>query len=108
MNSIKVKIIRIGNSKGIRLSKSLIEQYNMKDEVLLEAKRDSIIIRPVENPRVDWEKSMIRLLAAFWKHWPRCLRLDGIQAVKITSQKLPIIKAFRSFILLHLYPLAVL
>ena len=34
MNSIKVKIIRIGNSKGIRLSKSLIEQYNMKDEVL--------------------------------------------------------------------------
>jgi antitoxin MazE len=57
MNSIKVKIIQIGNSKGIRLSKSLIEQYNMKDEVLLEAKKDSIVIRPVENPRVDWEKS---------------------------------------------------
>ena len=57
MNSIKVKIIRIGNSRGIRLSKSLIEQYNMKDEVLLEAKKDSIVIRPVENPRADWEKS---------------------------------------------------
>jgi len=57
MNSIKVKIIRIGNSKGIRLSKSLIEQYNMKDEVLLEAKKDSIVIRPVENPRAGWEKS---------------------------------------------------
>ena len=57
MNSIKVKIIRIGNSKGIRLSKSLIEQYNMKDEVLLEAKRDSIVIRPIGNPRVDWEQS---------------------------------------------------
>ena len=57
MNSIKVKIIRIGNSKGIRLSKSLIEQYNLKDEVLLQAKKDSIVIRPVENPRADWEKS---------------------------------------------------
>ncbi len=57
MNSVKVKIIRIGNSKGIRLSKSLIEQYNMKDEVLLEAKKDSIVIRPVESPRADWEKS---------------------------------------------------
>ena len=56
MNSIKVKIIRIGNSKGIRLSKALIEQYNMKDEVLLEAKKDSIVIRPVENPRANWEK----------------------------------------------------
>jgi len=54
MNSIKVKIIRIGNSKGIRLSKSLTEQYNMTDEVLLKAKKDSIVIRPVENPREGW------------------------------------------------------
>jgi len=61
MNSIKVKIIRIGNSKGIRLSKSLIEQYNMKDEVLLEAKKDSIVIRPVENPRANWEKSFEKM-----------------------------------------------
>jgi antitoxin MazE len=57
MNSRKVKIIRIGNSRGIRLSKFLIEQYNMKDEVLLEAKKNSIVIRPVENPRAGWEKS---------------------------------------------------
>jgi antitoxin MazE len=61
MNSIKVKIIRIGNSKGIRLSKSLIEQYDMKDEVLLETKKDSIVIRPVENPRADWEKSFKKM-----------------------------------------------
>ena len=61
MKSIKVKIIRIGNSKGIRLSKSLIEQYNMKDEVLLEAKKDSIVIRPVEKPRADWEKSFEKM-----------------------------------------------
>jgi antitoxin MazE len=57
MKSIKVKIIRIGNSRGIRLSKSLIEQYNMKDEVLLEAKKDSIVIRPVKKQRADWDKS---------------------------------------------------
>jgi len=61
MNSLRVKIIRIGNSKGIRLSKSLIEQYNMKDEVLLEAKKDSIVIRPVKNPRTDWEKSFEKM-----------------------------------------------
>ena len=57
MNPLKVKIIRIGNSKGIRLPKSLIEQYDMKDEVLLETKKDAIVIRPVENPRSGWEKS---------------------------------------------------
>jgi antitoxin MazE len=57
MNSIKVKIIRIGNSKGIRISKSLLEQYKMKDEVLLEAKKDAIVIRPIHSPRADWDKS---------------------------------------------------
>jgi antitoxin MazE len=57
MNSIKVKIVQIGNSKGIRLSKSLLEQYSLKDEVILEAKKDSIVIRPAANPRAGWEKS---------------------------------------------------
>ena len=61
MSSLKVKIIRIGNSRGIRLSKSLIEQYNMKDEVILEAKKNSIVIRPAENPRAGWEKSFQKM-----------------------------------------------
>ena len=61
MNSIKVKIIRIGNSKGIRLSKPLIEQYNMKDELLLETKKDSIVIRPAQNARAGWEKSFKKM-----------------------------------------------
>lgn len=61
MNSIKVKIIQIGNSKGIRLSKSLIEQYDMKDELVLETKKDSIVIRPAENPRAGWEKSFEKM-----------------------------------------------
>lgn len=61
MKSIKVKIIRIGNSRGIRLSRSLMEQYNMKDEVILEPKKDSIVIHPVENPRAGWEKSFEKM-----------------------------------------------
>ena len=61
MTSIKVKIIRIGNSKGIRLSKSLMEQYNMKDEVILEPKKDSIVIHPVEKPRVGWKESFEKM-----------------------------------------------
>ena len=61
MNTIKVKIIPIGNSRGIRLPKSLIEQYNMKDNLLLEAKKDSIVIRPVENPRAGWERAFKKM-----------------------------------------------
>jgi antitoxin MazE len=61
MATMKIKIIQVGNSRGIRLSKSLIKQYNMKDEVLLEAKKDSIVIRPVGNPRAGWEKSFEKM-----------------------------------------------
>jgi antitoxin MazE len=58
---MKIKIIRIGNSKGIRLSKTLLEQYDMEDEVLLEAKKDAIVIRPVKKPRLGWEKSFEKM-----------------------------------------------
>ena len=48
-------------SRGIRLSKSLIDQYNMKDELILETKKDSIVIRPAKNARADWEKSFKKM-----------------------------------------------
>ena len=61
MQTIKTKLIRIGNSQGIRLSKSLIDQYNLKDEVILEPGLDSLTIRPIENPREGWEESFVKM-----------------------------------------------
>lgn len=61
MKPIKIKIIQIGNSKGIRLPKSLIEQYGMKDEVVLETKKDAIVIRPAANPRANWEQAFEKM-----------------------------------------------
>ena len=61
MKSMRAKIVRIGNSKGIRLPKTLIEQYKMKDEVILETRKDGIVIRPFEAPRADWEDHFIRM-----------------------------------------------
>lgn len=52
---MKVPIVAIGNSKGLRLSKSLIEKYNIKDKVELILEKDYIIIKPISNPRKDWE-----------------------------------------------------
>ena len=61
MASIKVKLIKIGNSRGIRLSKSLIEQYALRDEVILEAGDDCLILRPAECPRTGWDKAFERM-----------------------------------------------
>ena len=54
---MKIPIVPIGNSKGIRIPKAILEQCNITNDVSLEVKGDSIVIKPVEDkPRKDWEK----------------------------------------------------
>ena len=54
---MEIPIIKIGNSKGFRLSKALLEKYNIKDKVELVLEKSYIIIKPVLSPRKGWEKS---------------------------------------------------
>ncbi len=56
-----ISIIPIGNSKGIRLSKTLLEKYNIRDTVELILEKSYIIIRPKHSPRKGWEKSFKRM-----------------------------------------------
>ena len=49
---MKAKIIKIGNSKGIRIPNELIKEYMLDEEVTLELREDCIVITPVEvDPR---------------------------------------------------------
>ena len=52
---MKIRVIDIGNSKGIRLSKTLIHQYNIMDEVEVELKKDCIQLKSVSSVREGWE-----------------------------------------------------
>jgi antitoxin MazE len=54
---MEVSIIQIGNSKGFRLSKTLIEKYNIKDKVDLILEKGYIILKPISKPRKGWEKA---------------------------------------------------
>ncbi len=51
---MKARIIRIGNSQGIRIPKPLLEQSGLGDEVELEVQPDQIIIRRAGRPRQGW------------------------------------------------------
>jgi antitoxin MazE len=51
---MKAKIIRIGNSQGIRIPKPLLEQTGLGEEVELEVRADEIVIRSARSPRADW------------------------------------------------------
>lgn len=52
---MKIPIIQIGNSRGIRLSKTVIEKYNLKEKVDMILEVDQIIIKAVEEPRKGWD-----------------------------------------------------
>lgn len=44
---METSIIKIGNSKGLRLSKVILEKYNIEDKVELIFEKGQIIIKPV-------------------------------------------------------------
>ena len=54
---MEVSIIKIGNSKGIRLSKTLLEKYHIRDSVDLILEKGQIIIKPLHRPRKGWESA---------------------------------------------------
>jgi antitoxin MazE len=58
---MKIPIIQIGNSRGIRLGKLILEKYGLKDEVEVIMKEDHLIIRAVESPRRGWDEAFRRM-----------------------------------------------
>ena len=54
---METRIIKIGNSKGLRLPKSVLEKYSIKDKVELVLEEEQIIIRPVETTRKGWSEA---------------------------------------------------
>jgi antitoxin MazE len=60
---MEVSVVKIGNSKGIRFSKTIIERYNIRDTVDLILDKGQIIIKPVSNPRKGWEKAFMDMHA---------------------------------------------
>lgn len=58
---MKISIIKIGNSKGLRLSKTILEKYNIKDKVELIFEKGHIILKPIVTPRKNWEKQFKKM-----------------------------------------------
>ena len=54
---MKTKLVRIGNSKGIRIPKPVLEQTGISDEVELEVFDQHITIRSATRVRAHWEQA---------------------------------------------------
>jgi antitoxin MazE len=54
---MKTDLIRIGNSRGIRIPKPLIEQCGLGKTVELRIEKDRLVISPARRPRQAWEEA---------------------------------------------------
>jgi len=54
---VRAKLVKIGNSRGIRLAKPLLEVAGLADEVEIEAAPGLLTIRPSAHPRAGWAEA---------------------------------------------------
>lgn len=58
---MRARIIKIGNSQGLRIPKPILEQTGIMDDVEIEVDKDQIIIRPVKNARKGWDAAFKKM-----------------------------------------------
>jgi antitoxin MazE len=63
-NIATTRLIRIGNSQGIRLPRVLAERLGADTDIEILLEGDSIILRPVTQPRAGWKEQFAAMAAA--------------------------------------------
>lgn len=69
----RIKVVRIGNSRGIRLPAKVLARYRIGDEIVLEERQDGILLRPIGSPvaKLSWEDTAREMARATenWGNW---------------------------------------
>jgi antitoxin MazE len=58
---MQVSVIQIGNSKGIRLNKTILEKYQIANKVELVLENDHIVLKPLTEPRKNWDEAFAEM-----------------------------------------------
>jgi antitoxin MazE len=61
---MKISLVKIGNSQGIRIPKALIEQCGFSDEIELQVKGNALVLRPARPSRQGWDEAFAKLTKA--------------------------------------------
>jgi antitoxin MazE len=75
-----VKLVPIGNSKGVRIPKPLLQKYGLKNSLLLEETDKGLLLRKKENDKLSWEDTY-KAMAYEKEHWDDfdTTLLDGLE-----------------------------
>ena len=58
---MRARVIKIGNSQGLRIPKPILEQTGITDDVEIEVEKNQIVIRPVHREREGWEDAFRKM-----------------------------------------------
>ena len=75
-----VKLVPIGNSKGVRIPKPLLQKYGLKNSLLLEETDKGLLLRKKESDKLSWEDTY-KAMAYEKEHWDdfNTTLLDGLE-----------------------------
>jgi antitoxin MazE len=60
---MRARIVRVGNSRGVRLPKPLLDEAGLPEEVDIRAEPGRIVIEAAARPRTGWAEAAQRLAA---------------------------------------------
>jgi antitoxin MazE len=54
---MKAKIVRIGNSRGLRIPKPLLEEAGLEGDVEMHVEGHRLVVTPADRPRAGWDEA---------------------------------------------------
>jgi antitoxin MazE len=57
----RTRVVKIGNSQGIRIPKLLLQQAGLTENVELEAEDGRLVVRSVHHPREGWDEEFRKM-----------------------------------------------
>ncbi len=60
---MRTQLVRIGNSRGVRLPKTVIDEVGLTDEIDLRVEDQCVVIAPLRAPRSGWASAAQHLAA---------------------------------------------
>jgi antitoxin MazE len=80
IRSRDIKLVPIGNSKGVRIPKALIQKYGLKNSLLLEETDKGLLLRNKEESKLSWEDTY-KIMANEKENWDdfNTTLLDGLE-----------------------------
>tara|TARA_Y100000294_G_scaffold63249_1_gene59894 strand:+ start:199 stop:480 length:282 start_codon:yes stop_codon:yes gene_type:complete len=84
-----IKLIPIGNSKGIRLPKKILQKYGFSESVVLEEKEEGVLLHRKEDKKLTWEETFksISEKKENWNDFDVTL-MDGLEEENLDSQEI--------------------